>query len=277
MTLQALELSNSRGSILTLPIYSITSGYSVRDIDGLDPVQSSQASSSFAGLDGEQYQSAHIGKRNILLDLGFEADYTTKTIQQLRRDLYGLLLPKSEVKLKFTSNDFPTVEIEGISESFEAPLFVQDPSARVSVLCYDPNFKDPAIKSFRANKITDMSLGTDVLNPGDVPAGLKIRLEFTNDLTTGTFTIFNNPAGQSPQLMMFQGDFLTGDIVEVSTVPGDKYATLTRGSVTTSILHTVSVQADWIKLLPGQNRVGVYVMSGWVNGYFDYQVLYGGL
>lgn len=277
MTLQTLELTNSRGSILTLPIGSITSGYSVQDIDGLDPVQASQASSSFAGLDGEQYQSAHVGKRNITLKLGLETDYTNKTVRQLRRGLYELLMPKSEVNLKFvSSDDFPDVNINGVSESFSAPLFVEKPSADVSILCYDPYFVDPLVKTEYVLNSDDPNAGTSLFVNGDIPVGIRMTITVMSN-TASVIAIHNTPMGRKRQDFGIVGSFLKDDVIEVSTVPGDKYAHLIRGAVTSPILHEVSTLATWISLESGQNVIGSFSPGVTLQVKIQYNELYGGL
>src|SRR5438128_1459277 len=57
MTMNGVQIFSSKGETLTLMLADISQGYTIRSIDGLDPVKANVVSSSFANQDGEQYQS----------------------------------------------------------------------------------------------------------------------------------------------------------------------------------------------------------------------------
>ncbi len=112
-----VEARNPQGDVLAFQIANPTNGYEVRDIDGLDPVEATIVSSSFANQDGEQFQTSRRAKRNIVLKLGYDPDYVTTTVRQLRKALYNFFMPKSDVSFRFYSDDMPAVDIQGKIES----------------------------------------------------------------------------------------------------------------------------------------------------------------
>ena len=56
--LTRVEVRNDHGNLLNLSLQEILGGFIVEEIQGLDPVAATIVSSSFAQLDGEQYQSS---------------------------------------------------------------------------------------------------------------------------------------------------------------------------------------------------------------------------
>ena len=141
--LNLVEVRNQTGSLLALGLEDISQGVYIKEIDGLDPVKAVLVSSSFANMDGEQYQSARREKRNIVIKLALDPDYAGATVRQLRRRLYNFFMPKTAVKLRFWAEGEPTVDIQGRVESFDSPQFTKEPSATISILCFEPDFYDP--------------------------------------------------------------------------------------------------------------------------------------
>jgi hypothetical protein len=272
--LYQVEAQTEQGLILPLPLQDISGGYLVKDIEGLDPVQANIVSSSFARLDGEQYQSSRREKRNIILKLGLEPDYSTTSVRSLRDNLYKFFMPKKVSYLKFLSEDFPTLNTEGRVESFVCPLFTADPEATISIICFDPDFYDPEV-----NTISESSVSTEtdinIVYDGSVDSGIVFTLNVNRTLTG--FTIYHTPEGEQARTMTFAGSLLAGDVLEISTVPGKKYATLNRAGVSSSFLYGVSPYSDWIRLQPGNNGFRVQMTGAAVPYTVGYTEKYGGL
>lgn len=114
----------------------------IRDISGLEPVKA-EIISIPSNQDGELFQHARVGKRNIVLKLGLNPNWVDQTMSSLRRILYNHFPPKASRTLRFYSDDMPVVEIGGYVESLEPNMFSQDPEIQVSIICLKPNFGDP--------------------------------------------------------------------------------------------------------------------------------------
>ncbi len=93
--------------------------------------------------DGDLFQHARLGKRNIVFKLGLDPNWVNQTMSTLRRMLYSHFPPKAWRTLKFYSDDMDTVEIGGYVESNEPNMFSQDPEVQISVICLQPKFIGP--------------------------------------------------------------------------------------------------------------------------------------
>lgn len=271
----AVEVINSRGQTLMLPFQDIGSGFVVKEIEGLDPVKATIVSSPFAQLDGEQYQNSKREKRNMVLKLGLAPNYAMATVQDLRTQLYGFLMPKSWVKFRFYVNNVQFADISGRVESFEAPPFTKDPQANITVLCFDPDFISPSALYVPGNTVTDFTEQT-VDNPGTVESGFIFKLAVNRALSE--FMFYNSVPGDVSYTMEFaNASLVAGDLLTISTVPGSKYARLTRGGSTTSILYAISPTSSWFPLFNGENVLRVYAEGAAIPFTIEYQPRYGGL
>lgn len=269
-----VEARNNQGALLTLPLMDISEGFIIQDIEGLDPVKATLVSSSFANLDGEQYQSARREKRNLVFTLGLEPDYVSQTVKALRNRLYGHFMPKSNVNLRFFSDDFPTVDISGRVESFEAPLFTKEPEAKLSLLCFDPNFYDATPVLVSSATVADTT-ETTIEYEGTIESGIVFRL--TVDRAISGFSIFNRAVDNSIRTLEFFTSLQAGDIIEINTNSGSKGATLTRAGIATSILYGISPYSSWVELFPGPNYIRVAVSGAPMPYTIDFTTKYGGL
>lgn len=269
-----VEARTPQGTLLSLPIDDISGGYSVQKIKGLDPVKATVVSSPFANSDGEQYQSSRREKRNITMTLGIETDYITNTVRSLRKGLYDFFKPKSYVSLRFYDDEGLTVDIAGRVETLETELFDQTPIVDISILNFDPDFINTTSSSFSGSTVSTSATVIEDYN-GDIETGFVLTLNVNRTLSE--FTIYNTGEDGIVRSIDVQASFVSGDIVNVSTISGSKYVTLTRLGVTTSILYAMSPQSDWIELNPGENHFRVYATGAAIPYTVAYTERYGGL
>jgi Phage tail protein len=255
----------------------------IRDIQGLGPVKAEIQKTPFATGDGEVYQGASIGSRNIVLTLGLNPNWTDQTMSTLRQLLYAYFLPKQWCKMRFYSDYLPPVDLEGYCESFEPNIFSQDPEVQISVICPKPDF-------IEANAV----LIDGLVNVGDtedddyeftytgtVPTGLELKIEITTDniAYTGNIIIQLMSSGES---QIFEVDPVTIDDtkyyrlssvkqlkrVQTITIPDNEIINL---------LGKVDALAEWPEIRPGQNILQVIATEAgqkWTMAYFN---RYGGL
>lgn len=301
--LTKVEVYTERGVMLSLPLGDSDSGYLVKDITGLDPNKASVISSAFALLDGEQYETIHGEKRNIVMTLGYDQSLTS-SIRDRRNYLYAYLMPKSLVTLMFYIDDFPVVEIQGRVESFDGTMFVQDPQAIVSIVCLDPAFYSQdvylvdSMTTMAVDTSVDASLSADanvVSYQGTIENGFTFNMLMDRDCTG--FAINHNFMNGFGQTMVFDatlvdgGTLLADDLITISTVLGSKSAYLTRDDVVTSVLYGITTDSDWVTLYPGDNALVVsangmietidpeigIVITGAIEYTLEYKEKYGGL
>lgn len=272
--LTTVEVRNQAGSLLTLPLSDPSQGFVVTDIEGLEPVKATLVSSSFANLDGGQYHSSRREPRNLKLKLDLEPDYILDSVQELRRRLYNFFMPKTKSNLRFILDDGTTVGIDGRIESFDSPLFTKDPSADISLMCYDPDFVNVDPVLITGNTVSTET-NTLVTYEGSVETGIRFTLNVDRALTE--FTIYHIPPDGVVRALDFAGSLSAGDVLQISTVPGAKGATLISGDTATSVLYGVSPQSNWIELQPGDNYIRVYATGAAIPYEIEYNTRYGGL
>lgn len=272
--LSKVEARTEQGVMLSLTLQDISNGYSVQNIEGLDPVPANIVSSTFAGLDGEQYQSSRREKRNIILTLGLEPAYSSMSVRELRNRLYGFFMPKRASSLRFFVDGAPTVDISGRVETFDCPMFVKEPKATISIICFNPDFYNANVVEV-AGETTSSSSNMTLNYLGSVDSGVSIEISINRAIEG--FTIYHTPSGEQPRAMEVSGSFLEGDVVRIVTSPGSKSATLTRGGVLSSILYAVSPYADWTRLQPGNNGFRIQLAGAAIPYVVRYTHKYGGL
>lgn len=293
MLLQSVKvIDNTSGdTLLELPLEDqFPNLFYVQNIDGLDPVDATLISSKFARLDGEQYAGGQRVIRNIIFTLGLNPDYGHMDAKTLRDQLYRYFMPKSPIRLRFHMFDQFTDDVlvqeldldaTGVIESFVAPLFVSNPTATITVVGYDPDFIDQAQKESFGLITTDsdhMALSLDYA--GSVPTGAIFELEFENDTTVIQLELVN--VDGSTELMQFNYDFLTGDILTFNTTPGSKTVNLLHAGVNYPIMFALQnypAELTWITLKPGRNVFLSHMASDGVSQTFNvkYYNRYGGL
>jgi hypothetical protein len=272
--LTRVDVTNRRGGVLTLMTEEDEGGYQVADIDGLDPVKATLVSTSYVGTDGEQFQSAKRGARNIKITLDLDPDFNPKTYTDLRRDLYAWFMPKTQVTLRFFLESGIFLDIIGIVEEMSSPLFEDDPTVAISLMCYQPDFIDAQMVSVDHQSVDD-DTNIEIDYPGSVESGTVITLNVNH--TVPEFTIYNMDESGALYQLDFTGPLLNGDVLVVSSLQGNKGITLTRDSVTSSFLFGRSAQSSWIQFVEGLNQFRVYAEGDPIPYTLEYLVRYGGL
>lgn len=239
---------------LVLPVGG-PSKFPIAFIDGLGPVDSEISTSKYAIVCGEHFEGSRVNMRNIVITLDLKPDYSSgESVEQLRSELYTYFAPKHEVNLEFKSNYGPDRVINGWVESFEAPLFVQDPAVQISVLCPDPYYKASEEKT--ASVTIQMPNGyMTVMNDGDISNGVVIQASInmsaegplhiqnysTQDQSLQETRFSNFPGGATS----FRYDSRSGQKAIVQTSPSSR-----------DLISMMDVKSDWIQIRPGENRIG---------------------
>jgi len=254
-----VEARSRRGDLLSLPLEDDSSGFRVANIEGLDPVKATLVSSSFANNDGEMYQSSRRETRNIKFNIELDPyPESGDTVRDLRKKLYRLFMPESEVRLTFRLEEGLDVDIVGRVESCETDHFSQDPAVDISIICFDPDFYDPTPVVESDGMLTSNVNSTFIAYDGTVEVGAVITLgPLVADIPD--FALYHTLPNDEVRTLEFDNVPLeTGDVLVISTVPGSKGVTLTRAGTSSSALYGVSPQSNWITLEPGDNQLKLY-------------------
>lgn len=277
--LVSVEVRTPQGTLLVLPLEDTSSGLFIEAIEGLDPVKATLVSSSFAGVDGEQNHSSRREARDVKLLVGLETDYITNSVRSLRNRLYSFFMPKATVYLRFIHDDGFVADIVGTVETFETPIFTQEPQAAISVHCFNPDFVVPAptVENLVTVDGTEENEGWfEIQYDGTVDTGIVVEL--TLNRVEQALTIYNQSPGGVLQQLDFSALLAVGDKLRISTVSGSKGASLTRAGTLTSVLYGVTPQSAWIVLEEGVNKFRVYATGTPAIPYtLEYLTRYGGL
>lgn len=272
--LTMVEARTPQGVLLSLPMSDISGGYLIEEIDGLDPVKATLVSSSFAKQDGSQYHSSRREDRNIKLRVKLEPNYMSTTVRGLRTHLYTFFMPKSAVSLRFYDSDGLVVNISGRVESFGTPLFAKESVVDISIVCFDPDFVelDPVIFSGMTTPGFDE---VTIAYAGSVETGIQFVLQ--PDRVINAFTIYHLPPNDSLRQMDFAAPLAAGDVLTISTIPGNKFAQLNKTGFISSILYGISPESNWIELMHGDNQIRVYAEGAAIPYTIEYVNRHGGL
>jgi Phage tail protein len=248
--LTIVESTNVRGDTLSLKTLDASNGYVVKEIDGLDPVNATLTTSSLAQRDGAQPQNARRDTRNITMKIGLEPDYVSTTVQSLRSNLYNWFMPKSNLTFAFYLDDVLYVVASGQVETNENSMFSADPEVDISIICYDPDFYAPDSVTISEDTVSDTTTQS-IDYPGTSDAGVIFTLSIDRDLTD--LALYNTAPDNTIQLFSLSGVFVSGDVLTINTIPGQKGITLTRSGLTSSVLYYVDDSSVWLSLQEGVN------------------------
>lgn len=271
--LYKVEARTPQGNLLTLQLDDISEGIIVEDITGLDPVKATLVSSSFAQQDGSQYQSARRENRNITMKLSLDPN-GDDSVFDLRNRLYQYFMPKAEVSMRFYMTEGLEVDIAGRVESLETELFTQDPEANISIINFDPDFYDPTPVVITGMHTSDTG-PTTINYAGSVDTGMVFSIAIADNKSE--LTIYHTTPDGVLRTLDFSGPLVAGDVLKISTVTGDKEATLTHLGSDSSVLYGVSPQSAWMALESGENTIQVYAEGDSSPVTITYTSRYGGL
>lgn len=273
--LTAVEVVTSRGENLVLPLQDASSGYAIANIDGLDQVDADLLSTKRPFLDGELYQGGSRGVRNIVLTIDIVPDYVTTTVDGLRKTLVQFFRTKSTVRLYFHRDTDPPVYILGVVESFEAERFTTEPTAQISIVCFNPDFISEGI--VEAPGLTTPGTSESLIHyEGTIETGFNFSIQLTR--TVSRIDIINRTPHGTVEKFAFDipvplEEF---DVVMVSTVNGNKGVTYYRDLNEEPGLAFHDPSSGWPKLYPGDNYLRVVVTGTPAIAYeLTYQPLYG--
>lgn len=268
-----MEALNSAGDLLTLVLDDASDGLVLKEVGGLGPVKATIVSSRFASLPGAQYHSSSRETRNVVISIELQPDYVSTSVQDLRMMLYDFFMPDDSVTLTFYDSVRPTVKTSGSVETCEPTIFAKEPSMTISVICFDPDLLPLDSETVSDVTVSDTS-ETTVPYDGNIKTGYELELDVDRDLAE--FSVYTRAPDGTVQTMNFVVDLVADDVVKIGTVQGNKYVTLTRASVTTSILYA-KTSPGWPKLAKGDNKIRVYAIGTAIPWTLTYLPRYGGL
>ena len=233
------------------------SGFAVDTIDGLGPVEADINTTELIN-DGDLFNSARIGKRNIVLNLIFYGE-GGKDIEEVRQASYRLFPSKKLVNLK-VETDNHTLWTRGYVEHNEPDIFQEMESCQVSIICPDPKLYSTDTQE------TELSVGTNTVTyDGEVEVGTIITIVVDTAIEKlpvdgiPAFQIFctNEDEVESIDIYTPSGGFSAGDTIVINSITGKKEVIWIDAS--TDIEHPglniIGQDPDWITMKPGDNTI----------------------
>lgn len=258
---QKQDRSDAFTMVLTSPT-NVTNktGFVIDKIDGLGPVEADINTTEMV-VDGNLYNSARIGERNIVLSLIFYSE-TGTGVEEVRQRSYQLFPTKRLVWIE-VETDYRTIRTQGYVEKNEADIFSDESKTQVSIICPDPKWYD----LLHTTTELDINDETEIEYTGEVEVGGVLTLTIGSDIVAPVhdgipaFTIsFANPDGDAQSIDIYTPNegFTAGDILTITTIPGEKSCIWTDTADADHItLNLLNQNPDWFKLKPGINSVRV--------------------
>ncbi len=272
--LSKVEARTLQGDLLSLTLQDPSEGIILAEVDGLDPVKATLVSSDYARIAGASFRSARREKRDLTFKFDLESDDLNYTVQDIRRRLYKFFMPQYQVKLRFYDSSGTTTDILGRVETFETPLFSQEPAVVIGIQCYDPDFIDTTLVTLTGST-TFTALETPVNYLGSVTSGINFKLMVNR--ACSELTIYQRIPDGTYRTLEFASPMISGDVLEINNVPGAKKVTLTSAGSSRSVLYGVSPRSNWIALEPGTNFIRAYMEGAAIPYVITYNNRYGGL
>lgn len=256
-----LTAENPSGELLTLTEYR--SAYQVT-YTGLGPVGADVVTSSLGMVDGDKYNSARVGGRNIVLTV-----YINNNVEVNRIRLYRWFTPKQWVKLHY-KNGSREVYTEGVVETCDPNQFSMVQSVQISIICPQPHligaeeivkdisgitdmFSFPFSIAAAGVPFSDLS-GADYAilhNSGDVVTGFVISVFARSNVTAPI--IYNAVTNEAFRV---KGTLEAGHTLTIDTRTGSHRLTITTPSgEVVNALHRKQKGDPWLQLRPGDNYI----------------------
>lgn len=258
MRFSSISLSHDTGGVstgitmptLVLPLGSTANAgpYLLKSVKGLEPPPIDVIVSE--GLNSENtLQGTSPNNREVIMTVGYKPNYGAgQTIGDLRSQLYPWLTPKFGLPIKMSildSNGSQLAYVLCRIKRFETDIFSKDPQVVITFTCIGSYL---SAADYVYPGLGSLSKTSYILtNPGDAPSGFKLVIVMTG--SNGQFNLYNRFNAR----MQFNYSFVSGDIITVSSVAGNRYANVNRSSVITNLLPYQISGFTWIDLFGGQN------------------------
>ena len=279
-----LRLENAGGEILQL---SGNPSYAVTSVEGILPADAEVSTTSVSTIDGEQFNYAKTGKRNIVITILPQEPVETNRIY-----LYKWITTKRWIRVRYRT---PTRDVytDGYVEKVSGSLFSRQETIQVSIICPESYFKNTqeiiqnadyteplfefpfAIEEEGIEVSVYDRLQTVIINnESDDTIGITIRLS--------SFGTVENPRIYNRETLENIGlkfQMQESDVIEIQTQKGKKGVWITRNGERTNIINTIMSGITWFQLEPGENLFTYEADAGleFLKIEFLYNYIYGGV
>lgn len=224
--------------------------YYIKSITGLEPPPRSVAISATAG--GGKFQGVTSEEREVVVLIGLNPDLDAgETPSLLRQNLETMLYPGYDprVDIQAVAGVFPIFHEYGYVSNFEASIFDANPAVQITFTMLNYNFRAYSATTYDPAELSESN--PDIYNYGTAETGFQFGVRFTANKKNWFIKQTENQAIG----MTFEKDFVSGDKLFISTVPGQKFVHFQHGKKkVTNALGLLSGDSEWIQLHPGHNH-----------------------
>ena len=266
-----VHFRSAQNELLVIQLDDLSSGYILSEVENLEPGKATLVSTSFVNVDGANYQASRREPRNIKLK--FKYVPFGASVSSRRNYLYKFFMPKTTVFMEFHMDDETIMKISGKVEAFEGGLFVQEPEANISIMCFDPDFYESEPTVYSGNSVSTNDT-FEIDYGGTVDTGFV--LEVSPNRSVSAVSVYHIAIGIT-QVLTVNYPLTAGQKLVVETTPGQKRIELVSGGFSQSILYGLLVGSSWPQLIPGSNLFGIYIEGDPVPFTLSYIGKHGGL
>lgn len=247
--------------------------YWLEEVTGLGELDCDVESEKATGQDGELYQGATANLRNIVIKATVVPP-DGKTHADIREEFFSFFVPRESGTL-YLHDGAITRKIEYKTESCEFEMDGIFRAVELSLLCHDPTFKAPSDESYPMAEITGLiewpvelaaefevgikenSLMATVVNDSSVARGMTITFKASGEVVNpGMVEVTRQESLQINTTMH------AGDVIVLTTGPGNKRLKLYRDAVETNINNLWDFGGTWLQVEPGKNIFRYTAESG---------------
>lgn len=239
---------------LLLPVSPDVDGapYMIKQIDGLGPPDQSVAIAKTAS--GGKFQGIESEEREIVVLMELHGD-----VKKLRNNLYTMLRTGYDprVKISLCNGSAPQFKQWAYVTKFEDALYVEQPLVQITFELLNPTFSALSQTSYAASQLSE--LHPTIYNGGTAATGFQFAVKFTDDMEHWYLRV----AGDQSIGMTFDKSFNAGDVLSVSTIPGQRYIHWNKKQGTVqNKMGILRDDSEWISLHPGYNHFVVPPNTG---------------
>lgn len=220
----------------------------LKNITGLSAKGLTLFTGDFA-RDGGYYQGRRAGKRNPVFTFKLNPNYATNIeVSDIRELLYKMFLQpqvgSDAVQVLLKDDRKPDRYFIGYTEDIDTDMWIKEQSAMVSMICTDPYLRSAtAITASDATGWISVPLTYD----GSAATGLVLQLKVTTANSQVTVDLNGDK-------MILTGTFALNDIIDISTVQGNRY--IRKNGV--DIMASLTAASKWLSLSAVANTLQVY-------------------
>lgn len=263
------------GKKIKLTDFSVTEhGYTVtlQSYNGFQPPPATVNTVPSAIYNGERLTGTKLSSRTITLVFALEGN-----LYRARQAFYTIAGPSAAVRLTYDDHSATPgpLTIDGIVQTCAASVWDKTETLTMTVICPDPYLKaGESVASFDSSTSGDAHLYATVQNNG--VGGIPVYIQFTSDSNENgceiawTWRGSGHGAPSMTKTLQIGGTatvpvagfpgIAVGDVVKISTEPGNLYVKIDRDGTETDVTGFCAAQDGlWPELENGSTTIGIAV------------------